>query len=86
MIQGLVKTIPDTPEGEVPVHLRNAQIYATRSQEEPDPTHPRPRPKLITAIKRMFSTDRHIPRFADLQKEKAEMTEPSLSESSSAVE
>lgn len=84
MTQGLTKTIPDTPEGEVPVHLRNAQIYATRSQEDPDPT--RPRSKLIPTIKKMFLSDRRIPRFADLQKEKAEMTESSLSESSSAVE
>ena len=33
--QGLTKEIPGTPEGEVPVHLRQKQIYATLPQEEP---------------------------------------------------
>lgn len=26
--QGLQKTIPDTPEGETPIHLRNKQLFA----------------------------------------------------------
>lgn len=28
--QGLEKTIPDTPKGDTPVHLRDFQIYADR--------------------------------------------------------
>jgi hypothetical protein len=30
--QGLEKTIPDTPKGETPVHLRDFQIYADRQK------------------------------------------------------
>ncbi len=78
-----MKTIPDTPEGEVPVHLRNAQIYATRSQEEVDPE--RARQQLLPRIKMIFSSNRRIPRFADLRKEEAEV-EGNRSESSTAVE
>lgn len=33
--QGLVKEIPDTPRGEVPVHLRPKQIYSTLPQDDP---------------------------------------------------
>jgi len=32
--QDLIKIIPDTPKGVVPVHLRQKQIYATYPQEE----------------------------------------------------
>jgi hypothetical protein len=28
--QGLEKTIPDTPKGQTPIHLRDKQIYADR--------------------------------------------------------
>ncbi len=27
-VQGLEKTIPDTPKGQTPIHLRDKQIYA----------------------------------------------------------
>jgi hypothetical protein len=29
-LQGLEKVIPDTPKGDVPVHLRDYQIFADR--------------------------------------------------------
>ncbi len=29
-VQGLEKVIPDAPKGDVPVHLRNRQIFADR--------------------------------------------------------
>jgi hypothetical protein len=28
VIQGLEKTIPDTPKGQTPIHLRDKQLYA----------------------------------------------------------
>ena len=28
VLQGLEKTIPDTPKGDTPVHLRDKQVYA----------------------------------------------------------
>ena len=34
LLQDLIKVIPDTPKGDVPVHLRQKQIYATYPQEE----------------------------------------------------
>lgn len=33
---GLEKTIPGTPEGTVPVHLRKKQIFATLPQDDPE--------------------------------------------------
>ena len=29
-MQGLEKVIPDTPKGEIPVHLRDRQLFADR--------------------------------------------------------
>ncbi len=28
VVQGLEKTIPDTPKGQTPIHLRDKQLYA----------------------------------------------------------
>lgn len=34
--QGLEKTLPGAPPGDVPVHLRKKQIYATLPQDDPE--------------------------------------------------
>lgn len=49
-MKGLEKHIPDTAEGETPVHLRQKMIYASTPQHEPGhPDAPEP-PRLLKGI------------------------------------
>lgn len=58
--QNLKKVIPDTPKGEIPVHLRQKQVYATYPQQEPGTGR-----RLETLTSLDWTT---IPRFSDLKK------------------